>query len=127
MSNTVSQGIRVKAEPFFVPDRSDPDANVFFFAYQITISNEGDAPAQLLSRHWIITDGEGETEHVRGPGVVGDQPRLEPGGSYEYTSFCPLPTPVGTMQGSYQMVRDTGEGFDAEIAAFTLAMPSALN
>jgi ApaG protein len=100
---------------------------MYFFAYRITITNVGDAPARLMSRHWIITDGSGRVEHVKGPGVVGEQPRLEPGAGFQYTSFCPLPTPVGTMEGSYQMVRDDGREFDAQIAPFTLAAPNALN
>ena len=82
---------------------------------------------QLLSRHWVITDGAGQVEHVRGPGVVGEQPVLEPGESFEYTSFCPLPTPIGSMHGTYQMVTAGGSTFDAEIAPFSLAVPTALN
>ena len=126
MSTAITAGIRVETNPYYVPERSQPDA-LYFFAYQITISNVGDQPAQLVSRHWIITDGDGRIEQVRGPGVVGNQPRLEPGQSFEYTSFCPLPTPVGEMQGTYQMVRDDGEKFDAEVAAFTLATPESMN
>jgi|SRR5688572_23013742 ApaG protein len=111
----------------FLPDRSSPRQGQFLFAYTITISNNGDETAQLLSRHWIITDAEGEVQEVRGPGVVGEQPVLEPGTSFEYTSFCPLKTNVGTMQGSYTMVRPGGETFEAQIAPFTLAVPNALN
>jgi ApaG protein len=126
-SEAVTEGIRVRAESFFVPERSDPGESRYFFAYRISIANEGSTPAKLVSRHWVISDGNGHLEHVRGPGVGGEQPRLEPGESFEYTSACPLPTPVGGMQGSYQMVRDDGNGFDAEIAPFTLAVPNTLN
>ena len=91
------------------------------------ISNEGSGAAQLLSRHWVITDGDGDEHHVRGPGVVGEQPRLKAGESFEYTSFCPLTTQIGSMHGTYRMVRDDGSTFDAEIAPFALALPFALN
>ena len=91
------------------------------------ITNDGVAPVRLRSRHWIITDGEGEVQEVKGPGVVGAQPRLEPGQAFEYTSSCPLPTPVGTMHGTYQMQWDDGSGFDAQIAAFSLSEPLAYN
>lgn len=111
----------------FLPEHSAPQEQQFRFAYQITITNVGDETAQLVSRHWIITDAEGDVEEVRGPGVVGEQPVLEPGASFEYTSFCPLKTNVGTMHGSYQMVRPNGESFEARIAPFTLAVPHALN
>lgn len=111
----------------YLPELSSPREQHFHFAYQITITNVGSETAQLISRHWIITDADGEVQEVNGPGVVGQQPVLPPGGSFEYTSYCPLKTNVGTMQGSYQMVRATGEGFDARIAPFTLAVPHALN
>ena len=126
-SEALTEGIRVTVKSRYVPERSEPAKNRYFFAYRISISNEGGAPAQLLSRHWIITDGEGEEHHVRGPGVVGEQPRLKKGESFEYTSFCPLATPVGSMRGTYQMIREDGTPFEAEIAPFTLAMPFALN
>ena len=126
-SAAVTEGIRVEVESFFVPERSEPAKSAYFFAYRVRIANEGTHPARLVSRHWVISDGNGREEHVRGPGVVGEQPRLEPGEAFEYTSFCPLPTPVGGMHGTYQMVRDDGAGFDAEIAPFTLAVPHALN
>jgi len=126
MPDATTAGIRIEANPYYVPERSEPDA-MYFFAYEIRISNVGDVPARLVSRHWIITDGIGRVEQVRGPGVVGHQPRLEPGESFEYTSFCPLPTPVGEMHGSYQMVRDDGAQFDAEVPAFTLATPESMN
>ncbi|MDP6945381.1 MAG: Co2+/Mg2+ efflux protein ApaG, partial [Myxococcota bacterium] len=112
---------------FYVAERSDPSRDYYFFAYRVRIANVGEETVQLISRHWIITDGEDHVEEVQGPGVVGEQPVLEPDQAFEYTSACPLPTRVGTMQGTYQMVLASGEGFDAEIAPFTLAAPNALN
>lgn len=126
-SEAVTRGIRVNVLAQYVPERSDPGENHWFFAYRIRISNESEETAQLVSRHWVITDAEGHVEEVRGPGVVGEQPVLAPGQSFEYTSFCPLPTPFGTMQGTYHMVTRSGTRFDAHIAAFTLAEPTALN
>ena len=111
----------------FLRDRSSPGQGQFLFAYTITISNTGDETAQLLTRHWIITDAEGEVQEVRGDGVIGEQPVLHPGASFEYTSYCPLKTNVGTMHGSYTMVRPDGDAFEAQIAPFTLAVPNALN
>ena len=127
VSDTTTRGIRVQVESAFVPDRSNPKESSYFFVYHVRISNVGGETAQLVSRHWIITDAEGETEHVKGPGVVGEQPVLAPGGGFEYTSFCPLKTSVGSMHGSYQMVTTGGEKFEATIAPFTLAVPNALN
>ena len=124
---TTTDGIRVHVKTMYLPDRSSPREGQYLFAYTIRISNLGAETAQLLSRHWIITDADGEVQEVRGPGVVGAQPVLEPGMSYEYTSYCPLKTNVGTMQGSYTMVRPGGERFEAQIAPFTLAAPNALN
>lgn len=124
---TTTDGIRVHVKPMFLPDSSSPREGQYLFAYTIRISNVGVETAQLLSRHWIITDADGEVKEVRGPGVVGAQPVLEPGMSYEYTSYCPLKTSVGTMQGSYTMVRPGGELFEARIAPFTLAAPNALH
>ena len=121
MSKAVTRGVRVEVESEYVPERSEPERNVYFFTYHVKITNESDEPVQLISRHWIITNAEGKTEEVQGPGVVGEQPRLEPGESFEYSSFCPLNTPMGTMHGTYQMVTETGAKFDAEIAPFTLA------
>jgi ApaG protein len=97
------------------------------FAYHIRVSNEGEETAQLVSREWIINDADGHVERVKGPGVVGEQPVLSPGEAFEYTSFCPLKTSVGSMHGSYQMVTAAGDAFDAVIAPFTLATPHALN
>jgi ApaG protein len=127
VSDTTTRGVRVEVRAAYVPERSSPREARYFFAYRIRISNVGKETVQLLSRHWVISDGEGNTEHVRGPGVVGEQPVLEPGQSFEYTSFCPLPTPIGSMHGTYQMVTAGGSAFDAEIAPFSLAVPTALN
>lgn len=127
MSEATTEGIRVEVESMYVPERSDPKANRYFFAYHVTISNHGGETAQLVSRKWIITDGDGNASVVEGPGVVGEQPTLRPGQSFEYTSFCPLPTPVGTMHGTYTMVRPDGRSFPATIAPFSLALKTALN
>ncbi|MBI3784277.1 MAG: Co2+/Mg2+ efflux protein ApaG [Deltaproteobacteria bacterium] len=126
-SEAVTNQIRIRVESIFVPERSDPDQNYWFFAYRVEIHNEGTEAAQLISRHWIITDANGHVEHVKGPGVVGEQPVLQPGETFEYTSACPLRTPVGTMQGTYQMVTSSGESFDAEIAPFSLGEPRIIN
>jgi ApaG protein len=122
-SVAVTQNVRVAVRSKFDPSRSRPQRNQWFFLYTVTITNEGSDTVQLLTRHWIITDGEGKVEEVRGPGVVGEQPVLAPGESFEYTSGCPLTTPLGTMHGTYQMVSESGEEFDAEIAPFTLSEP----
>lgn len=126
-SEAVTRGIRVRVQSSYVPERSDPEQNNWFFIYTVEIANQRDDRAQLLSRHWIITDAEGRVREVRGPGVVGEQPMLAPGESFTYTSACPLDTPFGTMHGSYQMVTDRGETFDAEIAPFLLGEPHAVN
>jgi ApaG protein len=126
-SEAVTRGIRVRVQCRLVPERTDADAGDWLYAYTIAIANEGSETVQLLSRHWIITDGEGKIEHVRGPGVVGKQPRLGPGESFEYTSFCPLKTSFGVMLGTFQMVTRSGEHFDVEIAPFHLADPFAVN
>jgi ApaG protein len=126
-SEAVTRGIRIVVQSAYVPERSDPDEKQWFFAYQVHVSNEGTETAQLVSRHWIITDADGHVEQVKGPGVVGEQPVLRPGESFEYTSACPLATPVGTMQGSYQMVTTSGERFDAVIAPFSLGQPNIIN
>ena len=127
MSDTTTRGIRIQVRSEFLPDRSSPREGQFWFQYHVRIANIGEEVAQLISREWIITNAEGEVEKVKGPGVVGEQPVLPPGGSFEYSSFCPLKTPVGSMQGSYQMVTANGEQFDAMIAPFTLAVPNSLN
>ncbi len=127
MSEAITRGVRVTAKPEFLPQQSDPRAGLWMFAYHIQIENSGPDSVQLLSRHWLITDATGRVEEVRGPGVVGEQPVLQPGQVYHYTSGCPLPTAVGTMHGTYQMVTARGERFDVTIAPFTLAEPYALN
>jgi len=127
VSDTTTNGIRIQVKTQFLPDRSSPVDDQYVFAYHIKISNLGREVAQLISRHWIITTADGETEEVQGAGVVGEQPVLSPGEQFEYTSFCPLKTNVGTMHGSYTMVTPSGEVFQARIAPFTLAVPHALN
>lgn len=127
MSDTTTHGIRVQVESLYDEDRSAPQESYYFFAYHVRISNVGSEPAQLLSREWIITDATGYEQRVQGPGVVGEQPLLAPGEAFEYTSFCPISTPVGSMHGSYRMVRDNGNAFDAVIAPFSLAVPNSVN
>lgn len=119
--------IRVDVETSFVPDQSDPVQNRFVFAYTITIRNQGGRPAKLLTRHWIITDANGKVQEVRGEGVVGEQPNIKPGEGFRYSSGAVLETPVGSMQGAYQMVNDSGEKFDTPIAPFRLAVPGLLH
>lgn len=126
-SEAITRGIRVEVEARYVPERSRPESQRWFFAYRVRISNHGDERVQLVSRHWIITDAHGRTEEVRGAGVVGEQPELAPGAFFEYTSFCPLETPFGTMQGTYQMIAPDGSSFDAEIATFSLSEPYSIN
>lgn len=126
-STTTTEGVRVHVSAIYVPERSQPERELYFFSYTVTISNEGPKPARLLSRHWVITDGAGRVEHVKGPGVVGEHPLLKSGESFEYTSYCPLSTPSGSMQGQYQMERLDGQRFNVEIGAFSLEMPHALN
>jgi len=127
MSDTTTRGIRVQVESFYDEDRSSPQESYYFFAYRVRVSNVGKEKARLVSREWIITDSDGEVQRVQGPGVVGEEPTLAPGEAFEYTSFCPLSTAVGTMQGSYHMVRPDGSSFEAEIAPFSLAVPHAVN
>lgn len=127
MSDTTTRGIRVQVESFYDADRSAPQENYYFFAYQVRITNVGSEAAQLVARQWVITDANGEVQRVQGDGVVGEQPVLAPGDSFEYTSFCPLTTPVGAMHGSYRMVAAGGDNFDAVIAPFALAVPNAVN
>jgi ApaG protein len=119
--------IEVLPIPQYIPEQSDPDNHRYIFAYTITIRNTGEIPAQLISRHWIITDGNNEVQEVRGRGVVGQQPLLQPGESYEYTSGSAMTTPIGTMKGSYQMVAEDGTHFEVEIPEFVLASPRALH
>ena len=127
MSDTTTRGIRIQVKTTYLSDRSSPRDSQYLFAYQVRISNVGEETAQLVSREWIITSAEGDVERVKGPGVVGEKPVLPPGGAFEYTSYCPLKTSVGSMQGSYQMVTADGEQFDAQITPFTLAIPHALH
>lgn len=127
MSEAVTKGIRVTVKSTYLPERSSAPGRQFAFAYTVRIANEGTMAAQLVTRHWVITDSEGHVQEVRGEGVVGAQPRLRPGQHFEYTSWAVIATPSGTMQGSYQMVTEEGDGFDAEIAPFRLALPHTLN
>ncbi|PPC89455.1 MAG: Co2+/Mg2+ efflux protein ApaG [Methylobacter sp.] len=119
--------IIVEAEPYFIESQSSPNDNRYVFAYTITITNAGDVPAKLLTRHWLITDANGKVQEVRGSGVVGEQPYLKPGETFSYTSGAMIETPVGTMQGSYSMHSDEGEDFDARIPRFTLSIPRTLH
>jgi len=112
--------LRVEVEPAYLPEQSDPEQGIWGFAYTITITNTGEVPAQLISRHWIITDANAQVEEVKGLGVVGHQPLLRPGQSFQYTSGCRLRTPTGTMHGSYFCVAEDGERFEVEIPAFLL-------
>lgn len=127
MSDTTTRGIRIQVRSEYIPERSSPRDGTYLFQYHVRISNVGSETAQLISREWIITTADGDEERVKGPGVVGEQPVLSPGASFEYTSFCPLKTKVGSMQGSYQMVTADGDRFDAVIAPFTLAVPHAVH
>jgi ApaG protein len=122
-SEAVTRRIRVHVQARYSPDHSHPGSSRWFFLYTITISNEGEETVQLISRHWVITDATGHVDEVRGPGVVGQQPVLEPGQSFEYTSGCPLSSPYGSMRGTFHMVTAGGERFEAEIAAFSLRGP----
>ena len=117
--------ISVSVLPVYIDERSSPEEDRYFWAYQVTIENHGDTTVQLLSRYWHIVDANGEVEEVRGPGVVGEQPLLRPGDSFEYTSGCPLTTPSGFMRGSYTMTDEDGNRFDVAIPAFPLDLPDA--
>jgi ApaG protein len=119
--------ITVATRTAFIPDQSDVDSGRYVFAYTITITNTGTVPAQLVSRHWIITDSNNQVQEVKGSGVVGEQPLLRPQESFQYTSGTAIATPVGTMRGSYQMVAEDGVQFDAPIPEFTLSMPRVLH
>jgi ApaG protein len=123
----IQHNIRVDVDTSYLEDQSDPKSRRYVFSYTITIRNEGSVPARLLTRHWIITDSNGKVQEVRGEGVVGEQPYLKPGQGFRYSSGAVLETPVGAMQGSYQMVGDDGEQFDAPISPFRLAMPGLLH
>ncbi len=125
MYSSITNSIRVTVEPQYLEEESDPERGRFFWAYAIEIGNEGLAPVQLVARHWRITDGNGKVEEVRGIGVVGEQPQIDPGKAFSYTSGCPLSTSSGIMVGSYQMVGTDGEAFTVDIPAFSLDLPDA--
>jgi ApaG protein len=122
-SEAVTRGIRVQVQAQYAADRSRPAQNEWVFLYTVKISNEGTESAKLVTRHWLITHGTGHVEEIRGPGVVGQQPTLAPGESFEYTSGSTLPTSFGIMEGTYQMIFESGEEFEAKIAPFTLSEP----
>ena len=126
-SEAVTDGIRVHVTARYSPGHSQPQRDLWLFVYTIAISNEGPETVQLISRHWIITDSNNHVEEIRGLGVVGEQPTLAPGESFEYTSNCPLRTPFGTMRGTYQMVNGNGKRFDVEVATFTLSEPYTIH
>ncbi|MGC4026456.1 MAG: Co2+/Mg2+ efflux protein ApaG [Mesorhizobium sp.] len=126
MYKATTRNIEVEVEPFYMEERSDPDQNRYVWGYRVTIDNQSEEFVQLLSRYWQITDGMGRVEEVRGAGVVGDQPRLSPGDSYQYTSGCPLATPSGIMVGTYTMRSRTGELFEVAIPAFSLDLPGTM-
>lgn len=127
MPEAKQPAISVSAQAQYIEDQSDAEAGRFVFAYKVTIENTGDVPAQLISRHWVITDAVGHIQEVRGIGVIGEQPRLAPGEAFEYTSGCAIATAVGTMRGAYQMVTEDGTQFEAEIPEFVLAAPGMLH
>ena len=127
MADSTKYDIRIGVKTAYIPEQSDPSSDRYVFAYTITIANHGTASAQLISRHWVITDAENKVQEVRGLGVVGEQPFLKPGESFEYTSGTSMTSPVGAMRGSYQMVAEDGQKFDAEISEFTLSMPRVLH
>ena len=124
MYSAKTNGIRIDVEPIYLEDESEPVESRYFWAYSIDISNEREDSVQLLSRHWVITDGTGMREEVRGPGVIGKQPVIEPGEMFSYTSGCPLTTPSGIMAGTYQMTSPDGEPFSVDIPAFSLDLPN---
>jgi ApaG protein len=127
MPSAITQGVEVSVESFFLEEQSDVEKNVYAFAYRVRLKNRSDRTVQLISRHWIITDSSGKVSHVKGEGVVGQQPVLVPGANYEYVSGSRLDSPFGTMHGTYQMRTETGDLFDAEIPVFTLSANSLLN
>lgn len=127
MGQSPNYAVEVSVESMYVEAQSAPENHRYVFAYTVTIRNTGDAPAKLLNRHWIITDSNGKVQEVRGEGVVGEQPHLRPGESFQYTSGTVMETAVGSMRGSYQMIADDGVEFDAEIPTFTLSVPRVLH
>jgi ApaG protein len=124
MFQAVTEDIKIEVEPQYIPDQSDPTQAYYFFSYRVRITNQSSTTVKLISRHWIITDGFGQIEEVEGPGVVGKQPTLKAGESFEYSSFCPLATPTGTMQGSYHMTNLAGREFEVSIPLFILSEPN---
>lgn len=126
-SVALTDGIRVSVQSKYLPEQSVPRLGRYVWAYTVRIENEGERGAKLVSRHWVITDGNGGTEEVRGPGVVGEQPQIEPGETFQYTSGCVLKTSKGSMRGTYQMLREDGSELDVEIASFALELPQTLN
>ena len=123
----MSNSVKIKTKPTYIPERSDESKPVYIFSYHITIINKGEEPIKLLSRYWHITDGRGNTEDIHGPGVIGQTPIILPGRSFEYTSFCPLPTPIGFMEGNYRMKKQSGKEFEATIDRFRLIVPGFMN
>lgn len=124
MYRAVTRNLVVEVEPSFLPDQSDAEDSHYVWAYRVTVANESEETVQLVSRYWRIVDANGHVEEVRGPGVVGEQPTLSPGDSFQYSSGCPLSTPSGFMEGRYSMVSETGEKFDIAIPAFSLDLPN---
>ncbi|WP_291516047.1 Co2+/Mg2+ efflux protein ApaG [Bdellovibrio sp. ArHS] len=127
MQKTTTPDFQISAKVVYVPSESRPEQGYHFFAYKIAITNKGSMPAQLMSRHWIIMDSSGKKEEVRGPGVVGIQPKIQPGQTFEYDSACPLNASTGSMQGKYYFVSESGESFSVEIPEFFLIAPHALH
>jgi len=127
MTTDPKHDIQVSVQSYYIKEQSSPEHDHYVFAYTVNILNKGSVAAKLLSRHWIITDSDGNTQEVTGEGVIGEQPHLNPGDSFEYTSGTQMETPVGSMSGTYQMIADDGVNFDADIPVFTLALPSALH
>lgn len=127
ISELITRNMKISVSTEYIESRSDPKSGYYFFSYTVTLTNQGPETIQLLARHWLVTDSTNRTEQIRGLGVVGEQPIIKPGESYTYTSFCPLPTPFGTMEGSYQVINQEGEEFDLIIPIFTLAHPHSIH
>ena len=127
MLETITDQVNITVQPNYIPERSDPSKPIYFFSYHITIINTGQETIQLKNRYWHITDGNGNIEEVRGPGVVGKKPFLKQGESFEYTSFCPLPTEFGVMHGHFEMIYENGKKINAKIAPFRLTIPFSVN
>ena len=126
-SEAITEGVRVNVESMYLRRHSKPERNHYVFIYVVKITNESDDTVQLLDRHWVITDGYGESEEVKGPGVIGETPKILPGQSHTYHSFCPLSTPFGTMGGHYGMINEVGERFKVEVGLFNLIVPEEVN